>query len=288
MQLQSASSSEIQVLVNGSLSNTAYVGSPIKLANTTKNGYTFKGWIIISRDNGILSSIDYSNYTPSLNTSFTVGYNAGEIEPKSDIFFIAVYQANIYNVKFDYSNYSDEYNTFSFTPSFVPTSAKLEYGTNKFIIDGINKMPPVLTITPALYNFSGWQYKDDTSYVVEYSSSSFRINAFNSNGVPSQDGAEIVFKPYLSPAKVTYTLYNDILSQVVATGSVTYKSNDYSITNIPTQTGFNFAGWQYDDVVYMPYNSSTGKFETYKNYTIHNHYYFVVLSLDISNSIMLI
>ncbi len=269
LQLQSASSSEIQVLVNGSLSNTAYVGSPIKLANTTKNGYTFKGWIIISRDNGILSSIDYSNYTPSLNTSFTVGYNAGEIEPKSDIFFIAVYQANIYNVKFDYSNYSDEYNTFSFTPSFVSTSANLEYGTNKFIIDGTNKMPPVLTITPALYNFSGWQYKDDTSYVVEYSSSSFRINAFNSNGVPSQDGAEIVFKPYLSPAKVTYTLYNDILSQVVATGSVTYKSNDYSITNIPTRTGFNFAGWQYDDVVYMPYNSSTGKFETYKNYTLN-------------------
>ncbi len=267
--LQSNSSNKVQVLVNGLASDYAYVGSPIKLTNSNITGYTFKGWIIISRDNGILSSIDYSAYTPQLNTSYTVGYNAGEIEPKTDIFFIAVYQANVYNVKFDYSNYTDEYNTFSFTPSFVPNSVKLEYGTNKFIIDGTNKMPPTLTANPALYNFNGWQYKNDANYTLQYSSSSFRINTFNSNNVPSQDGAEIVFTPILSPAKVTYTLYNDVLNKVVATGSVTYKNNDYTITNIPTKSGYSFAGWQYEGVVYLPFNSSTGKFEAYKAYTLN-------------------
>ena len=277
-------SSQVQIsrsrLPNGSttISSTEVISSPgvavgesIDLVdNDAPNGYTLKGWFYVGGDENRtdITGLNFTSLLPANIGRITLiapneqSSSQNEINIRNYMFFIAVYEANIYTLSFDTSDFTDDVQNQDYNVVLSNNNTlSIEYNTN--VVEG-GDIPTASLEGNNMLRFTGWQNTDYGIYL-EYNEG---LGTFSTtagwSGTPS--GNTIVLEPVFEPKTVTLHYCDENGNTTGQTTSVVYGKTPTSTLNVPSaRQGYTFGGWMYDDEVIYPYNN--GSWGTLQNWT---------------------
>lgn len=241
--------------VQYSSGESAYIDETLSLGEApTKIGYTFKGYYVSPSDIGL------TTYSLNTNTPNLTGASYTVTDPKANLYIFAIFEAKIYDLEFDFSEYSsketDNFGNKLKVTSNITSSINWKWEYNTQISNELASSIPVLNIE-GMYLFNGWNYENKIK--LEYSSDKFTAKPETLNLVSEPVNQTIVFKPTeFTPKTVNYDYYDEISGQdqLLDTGSVTYGKNDYTNTLVrPNKVGYTFVGWKLkeNNKIYLKY-----------------------------------
>ena len=251
-------------------SSEVAVGESIDLVdNSAPNGYTLKGWFYVGGDENRtdITGLNFTSLLPANIGSITLiapneqSSSQNEINIRNYMFFIAVYEANIYTLSFDTSDFTDDVQNQDYNVVLSNNNTlSIEYSTN--VVEGT--IPTASLKDNNMLRFTGWQNKDYGIYL-EYDEGlgTFSITA-SWSGTPS--GNTIVLEPVFEPKTVTLHYCDENGNTTGQTTTVVYGQTPTSTLNVPSaKQGYTFGGWMYDDEIIYPYNN--GSWGTLQDWT---------------------
>ncbi len=241
---------------------TCYIdGNPIELTQSGQTGYEFLGWYYVVGDDIVnTSNLSYSNLTKiddGIDQITLVGQNVvanqGQMNIRNFMYFIAVYEAKIFNITFDNSEFFDDVQDLGYQVSGFDNLNQftIEYDTNT-IVGG--DFPVASLVDNNMWNFEGYTSQSNV-LTVDFFDDVFDVRTNWAN--VSAD--EIVLSPKFSPKDVTLYYCDQNGNRTGSSITVTYGDVPTTQLSTPSATiGYTFGGWSYQGEIYYPYDSQNG------------------------------